>query len=684
MIELTWLAGPLGLVGLALAFLLHRRSGTRQGDQTSGVQGAGEDGAIRFVAGLSPIFMVVLVIVAALLWLSVSMPTAFATLVGGLFALAAGVFGIRSIAGAATVGGASGRTSVDPSGIRAMVGRPLAFGIALASLATLGTGALYFVLVFRPAAFLQSELVDFGNIVVGFGTGASVLALLVAASAGVLSSAAARPRSDGPAAAGEGRLEGTRRETRRVADLVAGVAGIGTDLLQSSLCATGAAIVIASAGNIYSAQRVAAVALPILISAAGLIASGLAIAGTRAFKGANPAGSLRTLGFVATAIFLVFAYFIVAALGMAGRDPYTGREHLLSGPFWSVFTGALAGVAIAFVTEYFTSWRPVRRLVEDAGGIDGTSSLRALAIGLKAAVGPLFLISVAVITAYYFSGPYGIAMSAVGMLGTVGIVAATSSFGFLPSGPSADVHGASSKAQRQSREMSVGLASIGGSTAAIGRGIAAAAAGITGIALFSAFSYATGLWAIGIDLQSPLVLAGLLIGTTIPVLVAASVLSGGRRVAGRIFDDGLAHPSGSSAQAGSAGTKDGVVEADLLPGSLRRSIYRELLLPAAGGLLLPPIVGYVLGVQAVGGLIAGCTLAGLVLALVLSSAGSSLVNAHIYERATVTGRNPDPEDAAIADVARALRDAPSPVINTVVKLIGITAIVLVPWFVSVL
>lgn len=632
---------------MAAAFLLYRRNGG-QSSGAAPVQGVQRSGSGGFPQ--LPIFLLAIVIVAALLWLAVSMPTGLAALAGGIAALALAIGGMKAFAFPAASVSTEGATAADRPAARPALAMPIAFGIAVPSIGLLAIGSLYFFLIHRPAAFLQGELVDFGNIIGGLAIKASIVPLLIALIGGRLSPGVV----DAPSPARDGRRSADDGSGSSVADLVSGVAGVGGDLLQSILCASAAAIVIAGTSGIFSVQRVEAVALPILLATAGLLTAMLAFAGTRVIKGRSPGSTLRLAGLAGTAIFLLLAFLVVTALGLEGRDPYTARRYLESGPFWAIFAGSLAGLLVALVSAFFTTGRPMRRLSAGGPGMDGTRILGALALGLLSAVTPLLLLTAATVAAFYLFGAYGIALAAVGMLGTVGIVSAAATLRpeFSPPPPGVRAE----KAGRDTRTSAVGAASTDGSAVAIGRGSTVAVAGMTGIALFSAFVSATGLWAVGIDMHSPVVFAGLMIGTVVPVLLAAIVLSA------------MQGGTDGSSSARASGSAESAV------------LYRVGLPTFLLGVFLPVLVGYGLGVQALSALIATSVLSGTALALALANAGSALMSTRFAAPAEAREGSALSDGAANGDVLRLLADATPAVISTFVKMVAVSAIVLIPWF----
>lgn len=626
MIELTLLAGPIGLVGLALALVLWRRN------RAAGTVSApiSTDPLLK----QAPLIAGVVVLLAALIWLTVAPPTAVAFTGGAILSMAVGVFAGRGLDGE---GLWSGSTHGGMEGARRPFTVALSIGVAVASIGLASLGLLYFTLVHAPAAFLQSELVNFGNIVGGFALGVSTVALLLAACAGLFAGAVG--------AAGPSPIHGAGAPARESGDGIRRIGAVGStiDLLQSYLGASIAAIVIAGTGSIFTGQRVEAVALPILIGSVGLLSTLVAVFLAGALKGAGPARVLRSVGLLATGLFLLLSYFAVLALEMEGRDPFTGRDYLPSGPFWAVLAGSIGILGVGFATEFYTSWRPARHLAQGSDLGLGPTILWAISLGMESVLIPTALVGAAAIAAYFFAGAYGVAMGAVGALATVGITAGTVAFG--PAVLSSEV-GVDPSRRGQPPSTEIGLVAVAASGEAIARGVAATASAMTSLALLAGYSHATGLWGIGIDLQSPLLLAGLLVGGAVPLVIAALVIGGGRRAGGT---------------------------------HLAAKIGLPLLLAIA----LPLVVGYLLGVHSIAGLLAGGTLSSLVAGLFLANSGSALVNAGIFAAPNATTQQTHQVGAASGDLGRALRDGGVIAVTVVVKLIGLLSIVLVPWFVRV-
>lgn len=629
MIELTLLAGPIGLVGLALALVLWRRN-------RAAATASSHISTHPFLKQ-APLIAGVVVLLAALIWLTVALPTALAFSGGAILSMAVGVSAARAIDGE---GLWAGSTHGGVDGARRPLTVALSIGVAVASIGSASLGLLYFTLAHAPAAFLQSELVNFGNIVGGFALGVSTVALLLAVCAGSFAGAAG--------AAGASPIHGARAPAREPGDGSRRIGGVGgavgstIDLLQSYLGASIAAIVIAGAGSIFTGQRVEAVALPILVGSVGLLSTVVAALLAGALKGAHPARVLRSVGLLATGLFLLLSYFVVIALEMEGRDPFTGRDYLPSGPFWALLAGSLGILGAGFATEFYTSWRPAWRLAQGPDLGLGPTILWAISLGMESVLIPTVLVGTAAIAAYFFAGAYGVAMGAVGALATVGITVGTVAFG--PAVSSSEV-GVDPSERGQPPSTEIGLVAVAASGEAIARGVAVTASAMTSLALLAGYSHATGLWGIGIDLQSPLLLAGLLIGGAMPLVIAALVFGVGRRAEGP---------------------------------HLAAKIGLPLLLAIA----LPLAVGYLLGVHSIAGLLAGCTLSGLLVGLFLANSGSALVNTGIFVAANGTTQQVHQVGAASGGLGRALRDGVIAV-TVVVKLVGVLSIVLVPWFVQV-
>ena len=647
--SLIFLAPALAVVALLfavykIAFVSKQDAGT---DRMKEISASINEGAKAFLFAeykILAIFVVVLFLAIGLFLGENSWITAVCFLCGAIFSILAGYVGMNVATKANVRTANAARTSGMNKALSIAFSGGSVMGMCVVGLGLLGASVLYIIIGKLDVLF-------------GFSLGASSIALFARVGGGIYTKAA-DVGADLVGKVEAGIPEDDPRNPAVIGDNVGDVAGMGADLFESYV------------GAIISAMTLGAVAVsgsngvifPLIIAACGILASVIATFFVRGSEGANPHKALK-MGSYVSALLVVIASVILSKVMLGGF-----------GAAIAIVSGLVVGLVIGIVTEVYTSgdYKFVKKIAQQSETGSATTIISGTAVGMMSTWIPVVLICVGIFLAYRFAGIYGIALAAVGMLSTTGITVAVDAYG-----PIADNAGGiaeMSGLDHSVREITDKLDAVGNTTAAMGKGFAIGSAALTALALFVSFTQATGLTADSVALTNPNVVIGLLIGGMLPFVFSAMTMDSVSKAAYSMIEEVRRQFREIP------GVMEGTAKPDYKTcvAISTTSALKEMLVPGIMAVVVPLLVGIVLGSTALAGLLAGALVSGVMLAMFMSNAGGAWDNAKKYiEEGNHGGKGSEAHKAAVVGdtVGDPFKDTSGPSINILIKLMTVVSTV---------